>query len=476
MKKYLESAETVFILGIKGVGMANLAVILKKMGKKVVGSDMDEQFITYDLLISHDIQIITDFSPEQLPDDVDLFIYSASHQGINSPQAEEAKKRGIPVIPQTQILGELMQSFEKAVAVCGCHGKTTTASLLAYALEKLDVSPSYFIGTSTFQDRWAGRFDKKEYFVAEADEYGVNPPTDKTPKFYLLHPTHILCLNIDFDHPDIYKDMEETSAAFYKFFTMSHAKLYLNIDDPRLQDLSTKLPREGYSTFGFSDLADLQIINPVITEFFSEFELIDKRSSRRLGLFQISLFGMQNISNAAGAILLLLSFGFDKEDIKKAILNFTGAKRRFEKIALENQIALYDDYAHHPAEITSTILSAKARFKDKRVVVIFQPHTYSRTNALKHQFIDSLSHADLAIIAPIFGSARENISDYIISSEDLVEIAQREGFTTISSYHEKSELLAYLRQNLRKGDVLFTIGAGDIYKLKNDIIEVVKSI
>jgi UDP-N-acetylmuramate--alanine ligase len=477
MESILKKSHNIFILGIKGVGMANLAVILKRMGKNVTGSDTDEHFITDELLTSHSINFITNFDPSNLPANIDLFIYSAAHKGSNNELAKEAAKRSIPVVAQTAVLGEIMKLFEYSVAVCGCHGKTTTSSLLAYALENLDAHPGYFIGTSTFENRWAGQFDKTKYFVTEADEYGLNPPDDKTPKFYLLHPTHILCLNIDFDHPDIYKDISEIQHAFYTFFTAKpHTKLVLNTDNMPLRGISKKLPSDTFITFGESLDADYQIHNPVVGEEYSEFDLYSTKEISDLGHFKISLSGKHNISNAAGVIAILISLGFKTEDIKKAIQDFSGAKRRFEKVANENGILLYDDYGHHPLEISSTILSAKLKFKSRRIIVIFQPHTFSRTMALKNEFIEALSKADLAIIAPIFASARENVEENAITSADLVEIAHNQNFNSISSYHQKSELFSYLKENIQKGDVIFTIGAGDIYKLKNDIISIIKSI
>jgi UDP-N-acetylmuramate--alanine ligase len=475
--KYLETAQNIFILGIKGVGMANLAVILKQMGKNVIGSDVAEEFITDETLSAHDIEVINDFSSVSVPANIDLFIYSAAHQGTQNPQARAAAQRDIPVVAQTVVLGELMQKFQNAIAVSGCHGKTTSSALMAYALEKLDVDPSFFIGTSMFQDKFAGEYDEQKYFVIEADEYGVDPPQDKTPKFLHLKPTHILCLNIDFDHPDIYKDIEATKRAFFSFFTkIPPPKLYLNADNMELMDTVKNIPRTAYTTFGFDKTANYQIQNPVIEEFFSQFELFSSREQKNLGIFQISLFGMQNISNAAGVVSVLLSLGFEPEAVKKAVMNFSGVKRRFEKITEENGFLLFDDYGHHPEEIVQTIASAKARFKDHRVVVIFQPHTYSRTNALKYDFVDALATADCAIVTPIFASAREKPEDTPITSEDLVAHAESKGITSIFSYQTNEQLLSLLKEKLQKGDIIFTMGAGDVYKLKNGIIELIKAL
>ena len=212
----LKQAKNIFFVGIKGVAMANLGVVLKKMGKNVTGCDVEEEFITDKLLKDNKITWKVGF--KDLPKNIDLMVYSAAHQGLSNPLIIKAKKRKVNVISQAGLLGELMLGFETKIAVAGCHGKTTTASLLSYALNKLNAKPSYFVGVPFFTDYQGADYQEKKYFVIEADEYGINPPSDKTPKFFKLNPDWIICTNIDFDHPDVYKNIEETRKAFVKFF------------------------------------------------------------------------------------------------------------------------------------------------------------------------------------------------------------------------------------------------------------------
>ncbi|MBI4008893.1 hypothetical protein HY357_01555, partial [Candidatus Roizmanbacteria bacterium] len=226
----LDQSKNIFIVGIKGVAMANIAMILKKMGKNVTGSDIAEEFITDGQLKQHGIYSQIGFAPDKLPGDTNLVIYTGANQGVNNPQVKEAKKRGVNIITQAEFLAQLSSQFKTTIAVCGCHGKTTTSSLLSYALIKLGAKPSYMVGSSSFNDFPGGDFKGKDYFVIEADEYGVNPPLDKTPKFHYLKPDYILCTNIDFDHPDVYKNLKETQNAFLKFF--DNKKLILCADDP----------------------------------------------------------------------------------------------------------------------------------------------------------------------------------------------------------------------------------------------------
>ncbi|MFA6532796.1 MAG: UDP-N-acetylmuramate--L-alanine ligase [Patescibacteria group bacterium] len=455
----LEQAKNIFFLGIKGVAMANLAVILKKMGKNVTGCDIEEEFITDKLLKDNKIGWTVGFDFDKLPKQTDLIVYSAAHGGTNNLLIIEAVKRKINIISQAKLLGELMDQFETKIAVCGCHGKTTTSSLLVYALNKLKQHPSYLVGVPFFTGYQGGNFQDKKYFVAEADEYGVNPPVDKTPKFNLLNPNYIIATNVDFDHPDVYKDIEDTKKAFIKFF--GNKKLIANIDDKKLLrciDTSKAI------TYGESKKAKYQIVNVKINENESSFEI------KNIGKFKISLFGKHNISNATAVIVQLLELGFKYQEIKKAAAGFTGAERRFEKVYFKNNIYLFDDYAHHPAEIAATINGAKSRFKNRRIIVIFQPHTYSRTSNLLREFGESLSLSDISLVLPIFASAREKVGQYKVSSQDIVK-----GKNNLRYVQSNSQLINELEKNIKDGDVIFTMGAGDVYKLKDAIIKIINN-
>lgn len=464
-----DKVKNIFIVGIKGAAMSNLAVILKEMGKQVTGCDVAEEFITDAILNKYNIQYSIGFDPAFLSQETDLVIYSAAHTGQENHIVIEAKKRGIMTASQAMILGELLTHFKTSIAVSGCHGKTTTSSLLAYTLTKLGVNPSYMIGVPTFNDQPGGMYDGQDYFVIEADEYGVNPPTDKTPKLLFLHPTHIICTNIDFDHPDVYLNIEETKKTFSKFF--SNKKLFLCIDDIHIKSILGILDRAQYQTYGFSQGADLQICNPQTTERDSSFNLIYK--NKDLGTFTTALFGEKNISNATGVILTLLNLGFDIKKIKDAIKDFATVKRRFEFVYKKNETYLFDDYGHHPAEISATISAGKARFKNKRIIIIFQPHTYSRTLSLKKEFAKSLSYSDYSLITPIFASARENSAEFNVTSLDI----EKEAINNhVKAFVSDSDVLDYLRKIVCKGDVIFTIGAGDVYKLKDRIIEIINQV
>ncbi|OGK17324.1 UDP-N-acetylmuramate--L-alanine ligase [Candidatus Roizmanbacteria bacterium RIFCSPHIGHO2_01_FULL_39_12c] len=497
--KLVEGSRNIFIVGIKGVAMANLAVILRKMGKTVAGSDVAEQFITDEILKKYKIAYQIGFDPKKIPTHTDLIVYSGANQGDQNPQVITAKKQGVSVISQAQLLGELSKLFKMNIAVCGCHGKTTTSSLLSYALIKLGAKPSYLVGSSDFNGLPGGDFNGSKYFVVEADEYAVNPPHDLTPKFHHLNPDLILCTNIDFDHPDVYRDLSSTKKAFSKFFAMNasinrsiRAFMFFCADDKNLMSIADRLAKDSYLTYGYSNTADLRIVNYQPDAYGSSFqvELNYKRHSgnprlgggrpesvlikheRRSIQIDLKLAGEKNVSNAAGVILILLELGFSLSKIKKAIGDFTGAKRRFELVFEDKGTYLFDDYAHHPAEIEATIKAARAKYPRQRVIVIFQPHTYSRTQRFLPGFAKSLSLADKTIILPVFASARENPGKFSVSSSGIATINPLK----LTSVNSKSELTQYLKSIIKYQDIIFTMGAGDVYKLSDDIIRIILEI
>ncbi len=464
----IKAVNNIFLVGIKGAGMANIALFLKDMGKHVVGSDLSEEFITDNVLAKRGIEIFNSFNGEVVPQETDLLVYSASHGGISNPQVKEAQKRGIHVMHQAQFLGEIMSLFEKSIAVCGTHGKTTTASLLAFLLMKLNVQPSYIVGTSGFNDVPGGGYAGKQYLVLEADEYAVDPPVDTTPKLQFFHPQYAICTSIDFDHPDVYKDIEETKSTFKDFFKKIKQKLIICADDENCLEITKSLPVDSYITFGFSPYSQFMASNVVTVNDTTLFDVT--RDGVSVGSFSTKLVGDKMIGNVTGVIASLVSLGFDPELIHTHLNEFNGAKRRFEHVGSAGGVELYDDYAHHPHEIEATLEGARARFGDRPIHVIFQPHTFSRTEALKEEFVDELSHADEVYIAPIFASARENPQGFTITSQSLVDIAKKKGYKHIQTFNTTDELVKLLKKNSSGNEVIFTMGAGDVYKMKNDII------
>lgn len=460
-----------FIVGIKGVAMCHIAVILKKMGKSVTGADVAEEFITDDVLNKNGISYQVGFDETALSD-AEAVIYSAAHGGTENPLVKAAQAKGIKVISQAEFLGQLISKFKISIAVCGTHGKTTTSSLLAYALIKLGAKPSYMIGSSSFsagaESYTGGDYNGLDYFVIEADEYGVNPPHDKTPKFTLLQPTHALCLNVDFDHPDMYENLEAVNVAFQGFLKKVQSKIIYCQDDVNTVSVVSSASSDKAEGYGVSPSSQYKITKYEVKDGRVSFSL--ENDIENVENIELALYGEKNVSNAAGVISILVNLGFTPEEIKKAVKDFTGPKRRMELKFEKNGTYLFDDYAHHPHEIEATIAALKSRFAGKRLIVVFQPHTYSRTQNFMREFTAALARADLAFVLPIFASAREAKSASNVTSEML------SNGTTVFAVPDKAALLEKLKGFLKGGEVVVTMGAGDVYKLSTDIIGVVNTL
>ena len=427
----LKQAHHVHFTGIKGVGMTALALCAQDLGIKVSGSDVDEPFVTDAVLKRRKINWQIGFAPGHVPPATSMLVYTAAHQGANNPEVQAAREQGIATVSHAQALGELMAG-KIGISVCGVGGKTTTAAMLSFILDKLGAHPSFCIGVGDILSLGApGRYDRQgQHFIAEADEYTADPTQEFVPRFTYQHPRIIICTNIEFDHPDVYTDLDHTKAVFVDFFN--------------------QLPADG-----------LLLINAE--------SAINQSILPRLKVKYQTYPGQFNQANATAAIKAAVTLGFDPGKAAAALKDFTGTTRRSEQIADLNGILVYDDYAHHPREIQATLQAAKAKFPGRKLIAIFQPHTYSRTKALLTEFSHSFAAADQVIFLPIYASARE-ISDPAVSSQTLAAMTPRGVFAA-----NPKDLLQYLKLNLSSPAVIFTLGAGDIYLLHDQIIAAISA-
>ena len=421
----MNKTKKIHFVGIKGVGMAPLAIIAKEAGFAVSGCDIDEQFITDEPLRKAGIEPLVGFSEKHL-ENCDLVITTGAHGGFKNIEVIKAKLSGIPVWTQGQAVGEFMDGkiFKKAfegISVAGCHGKTTTTAMIATILKENRLDPSFVIGTGNIPSLGScGHFGNGNFFVAEADEYATEPVFDKTPKFLWQKPKIGVITNIEFDHPDLYSSMAELRKAFLDFANnvQSQGCLVACADDP---DTTTMLKdfKNRVITYGFSKNADFYIDKLSLEPERVFFWVNAKNTS--LGEFSLNIAGEHNALNALAAIVTCIELGFSIDKIKRGLLEFRGTKRRLEFVGnLSSGAILYDDYAHHPTEIRKTLETVKSSHPNKKIICIFQPHTYSRTKSLFEQFIHSFNAADVVIIMDIFPSSRENI-DPSVSSKMLVE-------------------------------------------------------
>ena len=460
----LKGVKHIHFVGIKGVGVAPLAIYANEAKIAVSGSDIADEFITDEVLLEKGISWTVGFGPEDIPQKTNLVIATGAHGGLENPQVLAARKRNIPVWMQGEALGKFMEgSF--GIAVTGSHGKTTTAAMLATLLSKANFDPSYIVGCASMRPLGpAGHKGKGQYFVAEADEYANEPNVDKTPKFLYLSPKIIMATNIDFDHPDLFASIDDVRMQFLAFFEKlpSDGVAIINGDDAELQKIQSAIPARVI-TFGRTVKSDFSVQHvgsiPQKTTFFA------KHKDVSLGQFAIGIPGTHNVQNALSVIAAGFELGLPVDVIREHLSVFQGGKRRFEyKGKLPSGAVLFDDYAHHPKEISETLFATRQWFPKAKITVIFQPHTYSRTKALFEQFAHAFGSADRVILTDIYASLREE-KDPNVSSETLVSAMKKIGVTAEYIPNMKDVVQYSADWKLKEGDVVMIMGAGDIYKI-----------
>lgn len=461
--KFLEKVKRVHLTGIKGVGMTAIALCFQDLSLKITGSDTEEIFVTDEILEKRKISWQIGFSEKNLNPKPDLVITTGAHGGLENPEVLAARKLGIPVLTHAQALGKLADQKE-TISVCGVGGKTTTSALIATILKRANLKPSFAIGSGMIKPLiWPGCYDQGQQFIAEADEYANSPMTDLRPRFSFQNPKIVVVTNIEHDHPDIYQDLSATKKVFADFFQkIPQAGLLVACFDNE----NTMSVSRGFNgncqTYGFSPGADWQIDKVLPKDGQTTFSLVNQNLVIE-GL-KINVPGNFNVLNAAAAFVVANFLGVNAEAIKSGLLEFGGVKRRFEFIGKN----LYDDYAHHPQEIEATLKAAKSWFAKRRLVVIFQPHTYSRTRALFAGFSRAFGLANLVVVVPIYASAREK-DNLNINSQLLVEEIKKHQPNAFYQ-PDKNKTIEFLKNKIRPDDIIFTMGAGDIFLWHQDIL------
>lgn len=463
----------IHFVGIKGTNMTPLALIANEAGLSVTGSDVEQEFITDAALKKAGILPLVGFSAEHITDPM-LVVTTGAHGGFDNPEVIAAKMKQIPVMSAGEATGVFMNGslFKKkfiGISVAGTHGKTTTTAMIATMLTENKLDPAYIIGTGNVGSLGApGHFGTGRYFVAEADEYATEPKHDRRARFLWQHPTFAVITNIEYDHPDIYPTIDAIREAFLSFVKKLPQKgaLIACGDDFEVRKL-LKAFDGRVITYGFSPENDYQFDRVTVSGEQTFFWV--KSHGVPLGEFGIRVPGKHNALNALAAVIMGLELGLSVEKIKKGLLAFKGSKRRLEFIGdLRTGAKVYDDYAHHPTEIRTTLQALRGQYPKKKIICIFQPHTYSRTKQLFREFTESFSDVDMVIVTDIFASAREQI-DSDISSKNLA--------FTMGNFHKAVlylpklvDVVQYIRKNRFRSDtVIVTMGAGDVYSIHSEL-------
>lgn len=452
----------IHLVGIKGVAMTSLAQCLLDLGKTVTGSDVEDEFVTTPMLSKVGVQTYVGFSPEHIHESTELVIYSGAHKGSQNPEVLTAISKHIPVLSHADALGALTEG-KKCIAVCGVGGKSSVSAMITWILECAGKKPSFSVGVGNVLNLGrTGRYEKdSSYFVVEADEYVKDPGHDNAPRFMSLNPEVIVCTNIAYDHPDVYASFEDTKNAYRSFFAKlpTQGSLVYNGDDVALSTLSDQIQTQKIS-ISKKDGAIFMISNYRASLGKTEADIVYKEKIYTL-ILQIP--GEFNVMNATYAIVAAQACGVDIETSLRALAQFQGTMRRFENKGVKQGVQYYDDYAHHPTEIQATLKALREWHPQAKVYAIFQPHTYSRTKALLKEFSMSFSDANEVLLLDIFASAREE-ADANTSSDILAQELQN-NHIQVQNLHSVQQAFEYLKLEVKPGDVVITLGAGDLYNL-----------
>ena len=455
--KSLGKTKHIHFVGVGGIGMSGIAELLLNLGYEVSGSDLKDSAVTARLsqlggriYTGHDTRNI---------EGADVVVYSSAVSKDN-PEILEARERYVPVIPRAEMLAELMR-LKFGIAVAGAHGKTTTTSMVASILMHGNLDPTVVIGGRL--DIWGGsnaKLGQGEILVAESDE--------SDGSFMILSPTIAVVTNIDHEHLDHYGSMEAIRKAFIDFINKIpfYGLAVLCLDNEEIQGIMPHLNKR-YLTYGMSSQADLRARDMVRGTLQTEFELIYQNQS--LGRVTVGKPGTHNVLNALAAIGVGLELNVPLEDIERGLVNLGGLARRFQIKGEKSGVLVLDDYGHHPTEIVSTLETARTSWPDRRLIVVFQPHRYTRTKLLYERFAIAFNEADVLIVAPLYSAGERPMEG--VDSEWLYRGIKEHGHKEVILCEDQEDMVKTLMGILTRGDVLMTLGAGDIYHLGERVLE-----
>ena len=446
----------VHFIGIGGISMSGLAEILLEEGFHISGSDAKESALT-DALEKKGARIYYGQRASNISDSTDVVVYTAAIHPDN-PEFARAKELGIPMLTRAELLGQIMRNYDTPIAVAGTHGKTTTTSMLSHILLKGDCDPTISVGGILPAIGGNIRVGQSETFLTEACEY--------TNSFLSFFPKISIILIMDADHLDFFKDIDDIRRSFRRFAELLPADgtLIINADTPEYQSITEGLSCQVI-TYGLENNADYTASDITYDEFgHASFNVRYKGSD--LGRCSLKVPGSHNVSNALSAVAAGRLLNLPWEVIAEGLLSFTGTDRRFQYKGTVGGVTIIDDYAHHPTEIEAT-LKAAANYPHRKVWCVFQPHTYTRTKALLPEFAQALTLADHVVLADIY-AARE--TDTLgISSEDLADRIRELG-TPCEYFPTFDEIENFLLENCTQGDLLITMGAGDVVNIGEQLL------
>lgn len=447
----------IHFIGIGGISMSGLAEILHNEHFIISGSDTKESALTQHLA-QKGMQIFYSQTADNLTDGIDLVVYTAAISEDN-PEFAAAKNKGIPMLSRAELLGQIMDNYRRSIAVSGTHGKTTTTSMISQILLSASCDPTITVGGILEAINGNLRVGSSEYFISEACEY--------TNSFLHFYPKYSIILNVEAEHLDFFKDLDDVRRSFRAFAgnTQKNGVVIINGEIDHYEQITAGIPAKVI-TYGLQAGYDYYPQNITFNEKACASYTVMHHGEALMDV-QLHVPGMHNVSNSLAAIALSMELNLKKEDILAGLLAFGGANRRFQYKGTVNGVTIIDDYAHHPTEIAATLHSA-ANYPHNRLVLVFQPHTYSRTKAFLEEFANVLHTADVVVLTDIYAAREKNI--YGISSKDLLYKLQEYG-TECYYFPTFSEIEQFLEKNCMNGDLLITMGAGDVVNIGENLLK-----
>ena len=447
----------VHFMGIGGISMSGLAEILAAEGFTISGSDVRESDLTRQLA-AKGIQIFYSQVASNISDDIELIVYTAAIANDN-PEFLCAKNKNIPMLSRAELLGQIMDNYQNSIAVAGTHGKTTTTSMMSQILLAAQCDPTITVGGILKAIDGNLRIGGSEYFISEACEY--------TNSFLHFYPKYSIILNVEAEHLDFFKDLEDVRHSFRSFASNTRADgvIIINGEIDNYQELTDNLPARVI-TYGLSEGFDYYPSDITFDEKACASYTVMKNRAPLMKV-TLSVPGMHNVSNSLSVIALSMELGLSKETVLAGLLAFGGANRRFQYKGTVNGVTVIDDYAHHPTEIHATLTSA-ANYPHEKLVLVFQPHTYSRTKAFLDEFAEVLSMADVVVLADIYAAREKNT--YGIHSTDLLEKLKERG-NECYYFPSFEKIENFLEKKCMNGDLLITMGAGDVVNIGENFLK-----
>lgn len=448
----------IHFIGIGGISMSGFAELLHSMGFTISGSDWNETKITKHLE-DLGIQVVYGQDEKNITKNIDLVVYTAAVHPSN-PEYRRAEELGIPMMERARMVGQVMKNYPSAIAVSGTHGKTTTTSIASHIFLAAELDPTISVGGILDAIQGNIRIGHSEHFITEACEY--------TNSFLQFFPTVGLILNIEEDHMDFFKDLDHIRHSFRMFAEKipAHGTLIINADIDRYEDIVQGLPCRVITYALENKQADFTAANISYNELgCGSFDVV--KNGRTGARFDLRVTGRHNISNTLSCLALASLYGIADDTVQKALASFHGTERRFEYKGEKNGFTIIDDYAHHPTEIEATLTAAQP-YPHKTLWVAFQPHTYTRTRAFLKDFARSLSLADKIILTDIYAAREQDPGD--ISSEMLADEIRKLG-KDVYYFPDFEDIKKFILNNLVNGDLLITMGAGNIVDIGESILK-----